>query len=152
MTQFMPPFQNANAGERAEGLSMRPGPQSEQAHPDVVVGQDGQHSAEVLGHDSQYYQEQFGLSIGEVSQTVNYNGKEATLAEVLVQHKDCPLGGWVREAYAEGGREAVTEKFEFMGKLSKDFVVVLDESSPEVEQAVPNPAKDPKKKLNPPTL
>lgn len=81
-------------------------------------------TAEVV-MDDEYYRSNYGITLAEAQQTVRYGNEEGPLAEAL-RHDKCPVGSWVKQAYQEGGREAVEQKFSLFGQIATEFNVDLD--------------------------
>jgi hypothetical protein len=73
--------------------------------------------------------QQTGLTEHELQQVVTFGERgSAPLGDVLMDPK-CPVGGWIKQAYEEGGREAVEGKIDTFNDLAPEFHVALGEEA-----------------------
>ena len=78
------------------------------------------HAGEQPVYDAAYYLDTFGLGPEETSASVTYKGHVGTIADMLKDRKECPVGDWMADAYREEGLAGVEEMGEFMRRRSKD--------------------------------
>ena len=86
-------------------------------------------SQEVAQFDEDYIATTFGLTEAEAQQTVTFGEQgSAPFWQVLMDGR-CPVGGWVKTAFAEGGREAVEGKLTLFNQMDPEFNVSLGEEA-----------------------
>ena len=79
--------------------------------------------------DEGYFAETFGLTAAEALQTVSFGEQGSAPFWQVLQDGRCPVGGWIRTAYAEGGREAVESKLTLFNQMAPEFTVAIGEEA-----------------------
>lgn len=80
-------------------------------------------------YDAEFIAQQFGLNEAEALQMVSYGEQGSSPLWKVLMDDRCPVGGWVKTAHIEGGREAVESKLKLFNQLSPEFQVALGEDA-----------------------
>lgn len=95
-----------------------------------------QQETDVMVKGDNYYLGNYGLTLSEVSQEVQYGDEVASLADVIEKHAKCPVGPSIRKAFQEGlqesngdleiAREKSISKVRGWGEMVTGFDVIFE--------------------------
>jgi hypothetical protein len=100
---------------------------------EVFDQMDAEMAAELSGivekYGVDYFQENFGLGLEEISHVAGSGNRRGTIAKMLTD-EECPVGEWTREEYEANGIEGVQTFFnDELGKRDKTFRITVSEST-----------------------
>lgn len=78
--------------------------------------------------DADYYRDNYGLEPEDIQQEVVFGSYRGTFEQALRDEK-CPIGGILRQAYADGGLSEVQAKVEGFKILDPNFGITFSEAS-----------------------
>lgn len=114
----------------SEGYPLSLSPVEQLAHLDPAVAAELETVFAAVSLEQ--FQEQSGLGLAELTQQVTYRtaqGERTGTVAAMLTHPECPVGGWVREGFAQEGLAGVQKKFDLIQALDPKISVTISEQA-----------------------